>query len=205
MSIRTDQGEGRGIPRLYGADLSKLVQTKSYSSQEENVCRLIVKLCQEAGFDEVYIDGLGSVIGRVGNGPKKLAFDAHNDTVEVGNLANWKFDPFSGEIKDGKVLGRGSSDQKGGAASMITAGRILKDLGYGRGVYTVYFTLPSWKRTATACAGSILIEEGRLQSPIWSSRQNRPAAGCIADIGDEWRSGSILRGIPAMVPLPNVG
>ena len=104
-------------------NLSKLVRTKSYSSKEEDVCRLIVELCKEAGFDEVRIDGLGSVIGRVGNGPKKLAFDAHIDTVEVGNLANWTFDPFCGEIKDGLVMGRGASDQKGGAASMITAGR----------------------------------------------------------------------------------
>ena len=111
--------------RDYTAEnLSKLVKTKSYSSKEEDVCRLIVELCKEAGFDDVYIDGLGSVVGRVGNGPKKIAFDAHIDTVEVGNMKNWKFDPFSGEIKDGLVLGRGASDQKGGAASMITAGRM---------------------------------------------------------------------------------
>lgn len=105
--------------RDYTAEnLSKLVKVKSYSSQEEDVCRLIVTLCEEAGFDEIRIDGLGSVIARVGNGPKQLAIDGHIDTVEVGNLANWTFDPFCGDIKDGKVWGRGASDQKGGAASM---------------------------------------------------------------------------------------
>lgn len=139
-------------------NLAKLVQTKSYSSQEEDVCRLLVTLCQEAGFDEVYIDGLGSVVGRVGNGPKKLAFDAHIDTVEVGNMANWDFDPFSGEIKDGKVWGRGSSDQKGGAASMITAGRILKDLGYA-GEYTVYFTFTVMEEDCDGMCWKYLIEE----------------------------------------------
>lgn len=139
-------------------NLSKLVQTKSYSSQEEDVCRLLVTLCQEAGFDEVYIDGLGSVVGRVGNGPKKLAFDAHIDTVEVGNMANWDFDPFSGEIKDGKVWGRGASDQKGGAASMITAGRILKELGYA-GEYTVYFTFTVMEEDCDGMCWKYLIEE----------------------------------------------
>ena len=108
--------------RDYTAEnLSKLVQTKSYSSKEEDVCRLIVKLCEEAGFDEARIEGLGSVVARVGNGPKTLAFDAHIDTVEVGNLKNWNFEPFSGAIKDGLVMGRGASDQKGGAAFRVTA------------------------------------------------------------------------------------
>ncbi len=139
-------------------NLSKMVQAKSYSSQEEDVCRLIVELCKEANFDDVRIDGLGSVIGRVGNGPKKIAFDAHIDTVEVGNMKNWDFDPFSGEIKDGLVLGRGTSDQKGGAASMITAGRILKELGYA-GEYTCYFTFTVMEEDCDGMCWKYLIEE----------------------------------------------
>ncbi|NLV84429.1 MAG: YgeY family selenium metabolism-linked hydrolase [Spirochaetales bacterium] len=159
MTIQEKIREKAAQYRDYTAtNLSKLVKVKSYSSQEEDVCRLIVTLCKEAGFDEVRIDGLGSVIGRVGNGPKKLAFDAHIDTVEVGNLANWNFDPFSGDIKDGKVWGRGSSDQKGGAASMITAGRILKELGYG-GQYTVYFTFTVMEEDCDGMCWKYLIEE----------------------------------------------
>jgi len=139
-------------------NLSKIVKTKSYSSQEENVCRLIVELCEQAGFDEVRIDGLGSVIGRVGYGKKTLAFDAHIDTVEVGNMKNWNFDPFSGEIKDGIIYGRGTSDQKGGAASMITAGRILKELGYG-GDYSIYFTFTVMEEDCDGMCWKYLIEE----------------------------------------------
>ena len=145
--------------RDYTAEnLSKLVKTKSYSSKEEDVCRLIVELCKEAGFDEVRIDGLGSVIGRVGYGPKTMAFDAHIDTVEVGNIKNWNFDPFSGEIKDGLVYGRGASDQKGGAASMITAGRILKELGYG-GEYSIYFTFTVMEEDCDGMCWKYMIEE----------------------------------------------
>ncbi len=146
-------------------NLSKLVQTKSYSSKEEDVCRLIVKLCEEAGFDEVKIEGLGSVVGRVGNGPKKLAFDAHIDTVEVGNLKNWDFDPFSGAVEDGLVKGRGASDQKGGAASMITAGRILKELGYG-GEYTIYFTFTVMEEDCDGMCWKYMIEEEGLKPDL---------------------------------------
>ncbi len=146
-------------------NLSKLVQAKSYSSKEEDVCRLIVELCKEAGFDEVRIDGLGSVIGRVGYGPKVLAFDAHIDTVEVGNMKNWTFDPFSGEVKDGLVYGRGTSDQKGGAASMITAGRILKELGYA-GDYSVYFTFTVMEEDCDGMCWKYLIEEEKFKPDL---------------------------------------
>ena len=139
-------------------NLSKMVKTKSYSSREEDVCRLIVDLCKEAGFDEVKVDRLGSVVGRVGYGPKTIAFDAHIDTVEVGNIKNWEFDPFCGDIKDGKVFGRGTSDQKGGAASMITAGRILKELGYD-GEYSVFFTFTVMEEDCDGMCWKYLIEE----------------------------------------------
>jgi putative selenium metabolism hydrolase len=110
----------------------------------------------------VRIDGLGSVVARIGNGPKKIALDAHIDTVEVGDPGQWKLAPFSGLIQHGLVHGRGSSDQKGGAASMITAGRILKDLGYD-GDYTVYFTFTVMEEDCDGMCWKYLIEEEGLK------------------------------------------
>lgn len=110
-------------------NLSKLVKIKSLSGEEKDVQKEVMRQMHEAGFDEIKMDGLGNVLGRIGNGSKTLAIDGHIDTVDVGNLDNWDMDPFSGKIDDEFVYGRGTVDQKGGIASAITAGRILKDLG----------------------------------------------------------------------------
>ena len=46
-------------------------------------------------------------------------FNSHTDVVEVGS--GWTFDPFGGEISDGKIYGRGACDMKGGMAASIIA------------------------------------------------------------------------------------
>jgi putative selenium metabolism hydrolase len=142
-------------------NLSKIVQIPSFSGEERDVVAKLKKLCEEAGFDEVYVDGLGNLIGRIGNGPMKIAFDAHIDVVTVGDEAQWQTPPFSGEITDSLVRGRGTTDQKGGAASMITAGRILKELGYG-GKFTVYFTFTIMEEDCDGMCWKYIIEEEKL-------------------------------------------
>lgn len=110
-------------------NLSKMIRQKSLSTKEEGAANELKRQMEEAGFDEVRIDKLGNVIGRIGTGKKVLAIDGHIDTVDIGNLQNWTFDPLAGEVKDGFVHGRGTVDQKGGPVAAVTAGRILKELG----------------------------------------------------------------------------
>jgi putative selenium metabolism hydrolase len=113
---------------------------------------------EEAGFDEVRIDGLGNVIGRVGNGKKILAIDGHMDTVDVGLPENWDFEPLGGEIKDGYVHGRGTVDQKGGVAAFVTSGKILKELNFDRDV-TVYFVGSVIEEDCDGLCWKYIIEE----------------------------------------------
>ena len=119
--------------------LCDLVRTPSFSSKEKDVIEVIRKEMNAIGFDQIRVDGLGSIIGRIGHGPRVIAFDAHIDTVYAGDLTQWSTDPFTPEVKEGKVWGRGTVDQKGGMASMLTAGRIIKELGLEDKV-TVLFT-----------------------------------------------------------------
>lgn len=142
-------------------NLSKLVKIKSLSAQEKEVQLELKRQMEEAGFDEVRIDGLGNVIGRIGNGKKILAIDGHMDTVDMGNMQNWTFDPLGGEIKDGYVQGRGTVDQEGGPAAFVTAGRILKELAFDRDL-TIYFVGSVMEEDCDGLCWKYIIEEEKI-------------------------------------------
>ncbi|MCD4731061.1 MAG: YgeY family selenium metabolism-linked hydrolase, partial [Bacteroidales bacterium] len=139
-------------------NLSKLVKIKSLSAEEGAVQKELMRQMEETGFDEVKMDGLGNVIGRIGNGKNILAIDGHMDTVDVGNLDNWDFDPFSGEIKDGYVHGRGTVDQEGGPAAFVTSGRILKELGFDKDL-TIYFVGSVMEEDCDGLCWKYIVEE----------------------------------------------
>jgi putative selenium metabolism hydrolase len=152
-----------GSYRDYTANnLSRLVRIRSLSTGEKAVAEELQRQMLEAGFDDARLDKLGNVIGRIGNGKKILAFDGHIDTVDVGNIENWERDPFSGEISDGFVHGRGSVDQKGGPAAFVTAGRILKDLAFDRDL-TIYFTGSVIEEDCDGLCWKYLVEEEKIK------------------------------------------
>ncbi len=139
-------------------NLSRLVRCKSLSLDEEQVQQELIRQMQKAGFDEVRMDPLGNVIGRIGQGSRILAFDAHMDTVDLGNPEDWDFDPLCGDVRDGFVHGRGTVDQKGGAAAFVTAGRILKELAFDRDL-TVYFIGSVIEEDCDGLCWKFLVEE----------------------------------------------
>jgi len=143
-------------------NLSKLVKIKSLSTQEKDVQLELKRQMEEAGFDEVKIDGLGNVIGRIGNGKKILAIDGHMDTVDMGNMDNWSFNPLGGEIKDGYVHGRGTVDQEGGPAAFVTSGRILKELGFDKDM-TIYFVGSVMEEDCDGLCWKYIVEEDKIK------------------------------------------
>ena len=143
-------------------NLSKLIQRKSLSTEEKDAADELKRQMEEAGFDEVRIDKLGNVIGRIGNGKKVIAIDGHIDTVDMGNLDNWDFDPLGGEIKNGFVHGRGSVDQKGGPVAAVTAGKILKEIGLTNDI-TLYATGTVMEEDCDGLCWKYLVEEENLK------------------------------------------
>lgn len=145
--------------------LMDMIRIPAFSTKEKEVVECILAEMQSIGMDEAYIDPLGNVIGRIGHGPRVIAFDAHIDTVYPGDLSLWDFDPFAAHIKDGKVWGRGSVDQEGGMASMLTAARIIKDLGIGE-QFSIYFTGTVMEEDCDGLCWQYILKEGEIKPEL---------------------------------------
>lgn len=103
--------------------LQKAVQIKSISGNEEAFANLIKEEMDSLNYDKTWIDSYGNVIGFVrGNNPGTILFEGHLDTVDVPSLEKWTHNPFSGEIVDNKMYGRGTCDMKSSLCAMIEAG-----------------------------------------------------------------------------------
>jgi putative selenium metabolism hydrolase len=116
--------------------LRDMIRLPSESCHEKAVIQRIKQEMEKVGFDKVEIDPMGNILGYIGSGTTVIAMDAHIDTVGIGNRDNWEFDPYDGMEDDEVIGGRGASDQEGGMASMVYAGKIIKDLALG-GDYTL--------------------------------------------------------------------
>ena len=101
----------------------ELVKIQSYSGQEDKVVEVLKSSFKAMGFDDVFIDKYGNIIGHIkGKKPgKSIVFDGHIDTVPVTNPNEWTYPPFGAEIHDGKIYGRGTTDMKGAVSAMVCA------------------------------------------------------------------------------------
>lgn len=101
----------------------QLIQKQSYSGEENGVADALREAFLRLGFDEVFVDRYGNIIGHIaGSRPgKRILFDGHIDTVPVVDDSCWQHAPFAGTLENGRIYGRGASDMKGAVSAMVTA------------------------------------------------------------------------------------
>ena len=128
----------------YKADMTRflrdLVAIPGESCGEEGVINRIAQEMEKVGFDKVEIDPMGNVLGYMGSGKTLIGYDAHIDTVGLGKLSNWNFDPYEGYESETEIGGRGTSDQLGGIVSAVYGAKVMKDLGLLSDKYRVVVT-----------------------------------------------------------------
>ncbi|MEC8518449.1 MAG: succinyl-diaminopimelate desuccinylase [Pseudomonadota bacterium] len=107
---------------------AELIRCPSVTPSDEGALDLLEKVLTEIGFtctrlpfqepDTSLVDNL---YARLGDAAPHICFAGHTDVVPVGAADNWQKDPFSGEISDDKLWGRGAADMKGAIAAFVAA------------------------------------------------------------------------------------
>jgi len=105
----------------------RLVQCPSVTPREGGALDLLEAeltamgcACTRLPFGEAE-ERVDNLFARWGTGGPHFAFAGHTDVVPPGDTAAWTHDPFSGEIVDGRLHGRGAADMKGGVAAFVAA------------------------------------------------------------------------------------
>lgn len=132
------------------AELAELVRIRSVTGDEEDIAADLVGRLEGLGMavevfhpdpvvfrhdpdwpgEETTRELLPVVIGRLGRrGGRRLILSGHIDVVPTGDLATWTTNPWGGEIRDGRLYGRGACDMKGGIAAILAAVRALRSSG----------------------------------------------------------------------------
>ena len=142
--MNLDYAKIKEAAQNYEKDMTKflrdIVKFPGESCDEKAHIDRIAEEMTKLGFDKVEIDPMGNVLGYMGTGGTLIGFDAHIDTVGIGNKNNWNFDPYEGYENDTEIGGRGVSDQCGGIVSAVYGAKIMKDLGMLSDRYTVLVT-----------------------------------------------------------------
>ena len=119
--------------------LRDLCAIPSYDSQIGPVGERVAQEMRKLGFVDVRFDKMGNILGRMGDGPTKLVYDSHIDTVGVGDPQGWQWDPFQGKVENGVLYARGACDEKGSTPGMLYGLAMANDLGMLGGCTVYYF------------------------------------------------------------------
>jgi succinyl-diaminopimelate desuccinylase len=118
--------------------LRKLVQIPSENPPglTEDIVNFITSkiLTEQNGFRNEVITHvkngvkLHNLVSKIGDGDNKIILSGHFDVIPSGNHSNWILSPFSAEVKDGYLYGRGSADMKGGLVSLLYTMRNISQI-----------------------------------------------------------------------------
>lgn len=119
--------------------LKDICAIPSYDSQIRKVGERIAAEMEKLGYDKVWFDQMGNIVGEIGDGPTKLVYDSHIDTVGIGDPGEWEWDPFQGKVENGVFFARGACDEKGSTPGMVYGLALARELGLLDGVKAYYF------------------------------------------------------------------
>lgn len=163
MDFNAVKKAAQGYEKAMTKFLRDLVRIPGESCGEEAVIKRIKAEMDALGFDRSEIDPMGNVLGYMGRGKTLIGYDAHIDTVGIGNRDNWSFDPYEGFETDAEIGGRGTSDQLGGIVSAVYGAKIMKDLNLISDKYTVLVTGTVQEEDCDGLCWQYIINEDKIK------------------------------------------
>ncbi|MHC1750548.1 MAG: YgeY family selenium metabolism-linked hydrolase [Cellulosilyticaceae bacterium] len=163
MDFNKVKEAAQGYEKAMTKFLRDLIAIPGESCGEEKVVRRIAEEMKAVGFNKVEIDGMGNVLGYMGTGETLIGYDAHIDTVGIGEKGNWNFDPYEGYETAEEIGGRGASDQLGGIVSAVYGAKIMKDLNLISDKYTVLVTGTVQEEDCDGLCWQYIINESKIR------------------------------------------
>lgn len=106
---------------------SRLIRCESITPKSAGAIELLISYleplgfkCEKINFGEG-IEKVENLYARFGTKGPNICFAGHVDVVPTGDIEKWSIDPFGGEIKQGKIWGRGAADMKSGIAAFLSS------------------------------------------------------------------------------------
>ncbi|MFZ4826555.1 MAG: YgeY family selenium metabolism-linked hydrolase [Phototrophicaceae bacterium] len=138
--------------------LRDLCRIPSYDSDILAVGERLQAEMAKLGYEDIHFDRMGNTIGKIGNGPIKLLYDTHIDTVGIGDPEEWKWDPFEGKIEDGIFYARGACDEKNSTPGMVYGLAFAHELGLLEGITAYVFGNMEERNDGIACHALVEVE-----------------------------------------------
>lgn len=181
-------------------------QTVNPPGHERPLAEFVAGILSRAGFActlQQVGDGRANLVARIGGPGPALAFTGHFDVVPLG-AQPWSVDPFAGEIRDGRLYGRGSSDMKSGLAAFVTAATARADaLAKGGPGVAMVVTVGE----ETGCEGALTFAEAvSACGPVGALVVGEPTGNspAIGHKGVLWLKAT-TRGVTAHGAMPEMG
>jgi acetylornithine deacetylase len=154
---------------------------------------------------------------RGSGGGRSLIVNGHIDVVSPGDLGRWTSPPFAGEIRDGRIYGRGAVDMKGGVAAAMFALRALRECGVRLAGDVIFEVVPDEETCAMGTVATIergyRAEAGLVPEPtrldLWVATRGLlhgsfrvPGRSAHAEVNQpDWRDGGGVNAIERALPL----
>jgi len=178
--------------------LRRLVRCPSVTPDEAGTIAVLSEVLAPAGFalapvtfSEPGTPDVANLLGTIGSGTPHVAFCGHVDVVPPGDEARWTLPPFSAEIADGMVYGRGAADMKGGIAAFVAAAIAHRARGKGRGTISLLITADEEGPSINGVAKLLpfaMAQGHRFDAAIVGEPTSRAALGDMVKVG---RRGSL--------------